>query len=378
MTAIPPYPTLTRLVARNLGCDGAALIASLGAAGVADLADVLAFRQAHLHVPVRWPDEAYMRWRYRWDDAAPGFGPLWLLRREGQLLAMLGLETLLCLHEGTVLEGVRGMDLLVRPDLLETGLGVWLNATLVERHTFALAMGANANSHGIVSRLFRPLRPRRTYTHPLDLGPFMARHWPRWRTVSAAARPAANAGLALRRRWLLHSAMPRQARVEVRPVERLDADCIPAPALRAARAVHVCRDATHLNRRLLENPRRGAQIRVARAGGRLLGYVATATATDPGGRTETHVVDWQCTDAPAFRVLLADTVRVARQARHSCVRVVLQDAEEQQLAVSCGFHAARDDDGRIAGVQSRDSALADRLAQARWKLTDATDDADGF
>lgn len=375
MTALPVYPTLTRVVARSLGLAAAELEGALRPAGPQDFDDVLAFRRQHLHVPIRWPDGDYLRWRYRWTPGGEGFGDFWLLRRAGEPIAALGLESLACRFDSRTLRGVRGMDLLVRPDCRDSGLGVWLNATLIERHPFAIAMGANENSAGMVRRLFRPLRPRRTFTHPLDLGPFLARRWPRLRALAPALGPAANAGLAVRRRWLLGGAagplsFGAQAQLG-------DAD-IPVAAPSEGPAVHVVRDAAYLNRRLLQNPRRPARVRVLPGHGRVAGYMASATGIDPDGRAETHIVDWQCEGADALRRLLAQEVALAREAGHTCVRIVLQDPREEDVAQACGFVPARGDPGRLAGVQSRDAELAARLEQARWALTDASDDVDGF
>ncbi len=365
---------LTRIVARNIGVTPAQLSAGLLNAGAADFDDVLAFRRQHLHASSRWDDAAYLRWRYRFGNAAAGFGDLWVLRRDGATLGILGLENLRCtVGGGDPLDGVRGMDLLVRRDLVDTGLGGWLNQCMLESFPFALAMGANANSMGIVRRMFRPLPARRTFTHPIDARPFAARRWPRLRTAITAAAPVANGALALRGAWHMRGAL---AGLHVEPVPRFTEAMLPAPVVDDPARVHVVRPAAHLNRRLLDNPRRACQVRVAQRGPSPVGYVAWAFGADVEGNTEMHIVDWQCEAPPLLRSLLRVAVGEAFAQACSCVRVVLQDTEEQSIAEAAGFVSARDDDGRITGVQAKDSALARRLVQARWALTDVTDDAD--
>jgi hypothetical protein len=370
-TALPSHAALTKIVARNLGIAPARLAAGLAPAGREDFTAVLAFRRAHLHVTPRWDDAAHLRWRYRFGDAAAGFGDLHLLRREGEIIALLGLEHITCVVDGQALDGVRGMDLLVRRDLHESGLGTWLNQWMVEQHSFALAMGANANSLGIVRRLFQPLAPRLTFTHPIDIAPFAARRWPRLGAVVAAVAPIANAAIALRDGWSLGG---RTRDVDIVPLARF-ADPLPPPA---TASVHVQRLASHLNRRLLDNPRRPCRAVLARRQGRPAGYIAWADTQDAAGNAELLVMDWQYDRPSTFTSLLGAAVAEARTRHCTCVRIVLQDDHEQQLAGAGGFASSQDDEGRVVGVQSRDAALARRLAGARWALTDATDDADGF
>lgn len=373
IAALADHVTLTRIVARNVGLAPRQLAAGLVNAGACDLDDVLAFRHRHLHATLSWDDAAYLRWRYRFGDAAAGFGDLWVLRHDGETLGILGLESLRCVVGGATLDGVRGMDLLVRRDLVDTGLGSWLNQCMLEQFPFALAMGANANSMGIVRRMFRPLPSRRTFTHVIDVRPFASRRWSRWRTAIAAAAPVANGALALRGAWRMRGAL---ADLRVEPVARFTDAALPAPIDHDPARVRVVRTAAHLNRRLLDNPRRACQVRVARRGQLSVGYVVWAFPAHGDGKAEMHIVDWQFESPPVFRALLRVAVGEAISQGCSCVRVLLQDFEEQRLAQGAGFLSARDDDGRITGVQAKDSDLAQRLVQAHWALTDVTDDAD--
>jgi hypothetical protein len=371
-SVVPTHAALSRIVARNLGMTPAQLAADLGPARRDDFDDVLAFRRAHLHVTPRWHDAAHLRWRYHFGDAAAGFGDLQVLRRHGEVIAILGLENLACVVDSARIDGVRGMDLLVRRDVHESGLGTWLNQWMVEQYPFVLAMGANAQSIGIVRRLFQPLPPRLTFTHPIDIAPFAARRWPHMTGVVSAVAPIANAAIALRDS-LAQSGRSRG--LEVQPVDRFTDAMLPKPAVAT---VQVLRTAAHLNRRLLDNPRRPCHAALVRRDGRPAGYMAWADTQDAAGNPELRVADWQCDRPPVFTALLDAAVAEARARHCSCVRVVLQDAREQQLAGAAGFASSARDEGRVVGVQSGDAELAARLARARWALTDATDDADGF
>ena len=370
---IPDHDKLTRLVARSLGVETSTLQLGLNPALLADLPEVAALRREHLHLSEQWDDGAYLRWRYRLGRTNAGFGDLWCLRARGQIMAIIGVEELHAEFDGETFKGAQVMDLLVRPEAQESGLGIWLNQAMLARYDFTLAVGANQNSAGIVRRLFEPLAPRRTFTHPLDLAPFVRRRWP-----ALAATPLAlhvgNAGLALWR-LALRARRPRglalESTTQLDPAQRV-------PATRDAAQVHLHHGSAYLQQRLLQNPRRHLALRMARRQGAVVGLMAWAIETDDRGRPELHVVDWHHDGEDTLLGLLHDAVRAAAAQRCSCVRLMLQDSALQRVAARAGFMPSRDDEGRLCGVQSRDPSLAARLAKARWSLTDMSDDSDGF
>lgn len=370
---IPEHDKLGRLVARSLGLDASALRVGLNPALLADLPDITALRREHLHLGQEWDDSAYLRWRYRFGRSAGGFGELWCLRAGSQLVAIIGVEDLRAELDGQALAGAQVMDLLVRPEAQESGLGIWLNQAMLARHDFTLAVGANPNSSGIVRRMFEPLAPRLTFTHPLDLGPFVRRRWPALAAIPLALR-AGNAGLALWRMALRRRA-PRD--LELHTATQLD-PLQPVPALRAPSRVHLHCDSAYLQQRLLGNPRRRLVLRVARRGNAVVGLIAWSMEFDDRGRPELHVIDWHHDREDTLLGLLHGAVREAASQGCSCVRLTMQDSEAQRVAARAGFMPSRDDEGRLCGVQSRDPALATRLAKARWGLTDVSDDSDGF
>ena len=370
---IPDHDKLTRLVARSLGVEASTLQLGLNPALLADLPEVAALRREHLHLSEQWDDRAYLRWRYRLGRTASGFGDLWCLRARGRIMAIIGVEELQVELDGQALNGAQVMDLLVRPEAQEAGVGVWLNQAMLARYDFTLAVGANQNSAGIVRRLFEPLTPRRTFTHPLDLTPFVRRRWP-----SLAATPLAmrvgNAGLAL---WRLALRTRRPHGLSMENTPRLD-PAQPIPSTRDPAQVRLRHNSAYLQQRLLHNPRRQLTLRVARRQGAVVGLIAWAVESDDRGRPELHVVDWHHDGEDTLLGLLHGAVREAAAQRCSCVRLMLQDDAAQRVAARAGFMPSRDDEGRLCGVQSRDRALAARLARARWSLTDMSDDSDGF
>lgn len=368
---LPEHEKLGRLVARSLGLDATALQLGLNPALLADLPEVIALRGEHLNGS--WDDDTYLRWRYRLGRASGGFGDLWCLRAKGQLLAIIGVEELRIEHDGQMHAGAQVMDLLVRPETQESGLGIWLNQAMLARYDFTLAVGANQNSAGIVRRMFEPLPSRLTFTHPLDLAPFVRRRWPAVAGLPLAMR-VANGGLALRR-LALRRHLPRGLTLE--NTTRLD-PALAVPQKRDPASVHLRRDSAYLQQRLLNNPRRTLVMRVARREGKVVGLIAWAMETDDKGRPELHVIDWHHDNDATLLGLLHDAVREAAAQRCSCVRLNLQDSTTQRAAVRAGFLPSRDDEGRLCGVQSRDAGLAKRLAKARWDLTDASDDSDAL
>ena len=360
-------------MARSLGIEASALQIGLNPALTADLPDITALRREHLQLSDRWDDDAYLRWRYRLGRISGGFGDLWCLRARGQLLAIIGAEELHADLDGRQLHGAQVMDLLVRPEAQESGVGVWLNQAMMERYDFTLAVGSNHNSAGIVRRLFKPLAPRLTFTHPLDMTPFVRRRWPALAAAPLAMR-LGNAGLALRR-LALHSRRPRGLVLE--NATRLDAQQ-PVPGPRDPSCVRLLHHHAYLQERLLHNPRRHLAVRVARRRGEVVGLIAWSVKTDDQGRRELHVVDWHHDQPDTLLGLLDAAVREAALQGCTCVRLMLQDKESQRTAARAGFLRSHLDEGRLCGVQSRDPALATRLAQSGWSLTDLSDDSDGY
>lgn len=372
-TRVPEHARLGRLVARALGLDEAALQAGLAPATLADLPEVLALRREHLGLEGQWDDQAYLRWRYRLGRPGAGFGELWCVRARQELWAIIGVEELEAELDGERIAGAQVMDLLVRPEAKDAGLGIWLNQAMLARHGFTLAVGANPNSAGIVKRMFLPLAPRLTFTHPLDLAPFVRRRWPALASLPLAIR-LANTGLGLRR---LALRLRRPRGLQLRRAEALDpTQRLPVPQERGG--VHLQRSSAVLQQRLLANPRRRLTLCLAQRGPELAGLMAWAAHADDQGRPELHLIHWEADGDATLIALLHEALREAAAQRCSCVRLLLQDTDARGTLQRAGFLPSAQDEGRLCGVQSQDAALAERLASARWRLTELSDDSDGY
>lgn len=369
----PGYDATTRLVARALALDAARLGAALRPATLADLDTIVAFRAAHLGAAIRWDDAAYLAWRYRLGRERAGFTELWLLQPGDAPLAMLGVEALPFILDGQRLDGARVMDLLARADVQGTGVGAWLNLATFRRHAFALAMGANENSAGIVKRLFQPLPERQTYTHPIDCRPFLRRSVDN----AAAGALAGLAGNAAMSAWRTWRRMARPSSLRIEPITRFAADDVPPPAA-APGQLRLLRSAEHLNRRLFDNPRRRYQAIVVRRGEQTLGHLAWLLDEHSGERPELVLSDWQAASERTLGALLVAAIEHARRTGCSCVRMALQDDSTRRVAKRHGFLRLRQGSSQVVGVHAEDAALQARLVSADWALTDISDDLDGF
>ncbi len=374
MGKLPTYEALTRIAARCIGLSPEGLRQALQPATLAEFDAVVDFRRRFLHVAISWNDADYLRWRYGFGRAGCGIAELWRLRRGDEILAVLGVEPVRCELDGRIYDGARGMDLLVRHDLRETGVGVWLNQTMLEQHEYGLAMGANESSAGIVQRMYRPLSPRLTYTYPLDLRPFIHRRWPGAPLLTSAAATVANMGLSV---WRRRPRRPLAAGIRITAATRFFEHDIPTQAALAGQ-VRVVRTADYLNRRLVDNPRCRYEVRLAADDRGAVGYLVWAQQPDADGCLEMSVSDWQCDRPQTLAALLQSAVHTAAQLGCSCIRVVVQDEASRKEALSIGFMPSRGDRGKLAGVQSRDADIVERLSRAEWALTDATNDIDGY
>lgn len=370
---LPSHAQLSRLVARSLGLDAGVLTAGLQRATLAELPAIVAFRRQHLATPPAWDDEAYLRWRYRLGRDGEGFGDLWCLSGNGQLIAMVGVEDLRAELDGQRLEGAQVMDLLARSDVQDSGVGIWLNQAMLARYAFVLAVGANQHSAGIVRRMFEPLPSRLYFTHPLDIRPFLERRWPAIAATPLAVR-AGNGGLAL---WRFGLGCRQPRGLSITRAQQLTPG-IGMPALLSPAHVRLIRDSSYIQKRWLDNPRRAVDVYLAHRGPVLAGCMAWTLDHDENGGSELRVRDWHYDREDAFAALLHAAIREALAQGCTCVRLVIQNASSQRTAARMGFMRSHQDPGRLSGVQSSDPDLADRLAHATWRLTCASDDTDGL
>jgi hypothetical protein len=368
--SLPSHEKLTRLVARSLGLSPQELEQGLNPATDGDVQDILTLRHQLLPATAHWDDEAYLRWRYRL-GSAKGMGELWRLRCRGRLLAIIGVEDVHLELSGQAARGAQVMDLLARSDTQDSGLGIWLNQAMLARYSFTLAVGANKNSSGIVDRMFHALEPRRTFTCPVDAGPFISRRWPSLPAMGLASQ-LGNTYLA-GRRLLLRAQRSRHLSLEA--VQHWPAGASTPPRTSAAR-VAVQHDDAYMQRRLFDYPRHKVVVQIASRRRMAVGHIAWAHSRDPLGRTELHVLDWGYDTTDTLVRLFEAAVEAAVVQRSTCVRLVIQDHREQRAARRAGFFPSNGDPGRICGVQALDPVLAQQLADAQWSLTNLVDDTD--
>lgn len=308
------------------------LSASCRPAVWADLPAILALRTRVIGADIRWDDEAYMAWRYRLGRPQAGGGECWVLVRDGALLGMVGTQDLVLRCDDQSCPALSLMDILIQPELESVGLGVWLNLFIQEQTTATLAIGANANSIGMVSRLFDTLPNRRSFVHPVKLGHFLRKRLPVPGLPHLMAM-GLETMMRLGRALLLAPWLPSS--IQVRPWARLDDALHELNAqLEANDVVHAERTPAQLNWRLLDNPRGSSQVWGAWSKGRLIGYMATQLTPLDGERQALTIVDLVVplpSGRPALRALLWTVLEEAwrHQVEYVSMTSYRQDVERE-------------------------------------------------
>jgi hypothetical protein len=375
MTKTPPLAVTSRLAARALGLSADGLEAALRPATREELPAILAFRRQHLGDRIGWDDARYLPWRYHFGRSDQGFGELWALRREGELLAIIGSETMVCTDGLRTLHGQRLMDILVRPDLADSGLGAWLNQAMFEHTDFTIAVGANRFSKGLVTRLFAPLAPMHTSVHPLHWQPFLERN----RAPASLKHMVARSGGVLMSGWAAALRWQSVHGLALRPVEHFEEglDALPPCALHQSGTVQLVRTGSYLNRRLLANPRVRLETLGAYRGGQRAAYIAWHLRQHPDRAPELYIVDWHIgADRPllSWGVLLRAAIATARQRGCSSVRLATQQSGLPPLRRRHGFFESRDSSTAMVGLHS--GPLAAAWHNVPWALTRLCDDGD--
>ncbi len=377
MRQAPTFETTTRLVARALGADGATLAANLRRAHAGDLAQVLELRRRNLELRFAGIDSEYLQWRYRFGRTDRGLGDLWVLYMGERLLGIVGTEDLVVRHADRRWNGIRTMDILVERSLHNSGLGVWLNQALFRTADFTLAVGANAQSAGLVTRLFRPLPMLQVWKQPIGVGHFLRRRYLGHGRIAGMAIAAANLALLGRRRM---GALAAGKGLEMRPITCFDAAASTLAGPGTGNRVAMERGADYLNYRLFDNPRARYNATGAWRAGKLVGYVAWRPVNGEGGDSWLHVIDWRTSEPDredALPALLGSLAREAELASCSFVLLVQQSVDEQRLLARAGFIGPRPGSEKLVGLHAQDPHVREALSAASWSLTDLDDDNDG-
>ena len=286
--SVLPIEKTARLVARALGCTAEELAAGLRPARADELPAVLELRRQVIGAELNWDDEAYLRWRYQFGPAQEGLATCWVCIQGERLLGMIGVEPVHLQAGDQACNAQVTMDIMVRPELDGAGLGVWINQAICERLGCVLAVGSNPNSRGVIARTFEALPDRRSYTHPLHFGHFMAKRLSRAWLATLASR-LASGGMVLFRLVTLWLASPA---IEVSQTAALGPDVadLLARAQRGGR-VEVTRTVSRLNHRLVNNPRSPARVWLARKGGEVVGMMAVRRTQIEGHRHALQIMD---------------------------------------------------------------------------------------
>ncbi|QDH70014.1 GNAT family N-acetyltransferase [Marilutibacter alkalisoli] len=270
------------------------------------------------------------------------------------------------------------MDLQLAPGLEGAGGGAWMNQAMFRQAPVTLAVGANAQSIGLVRRLFAPLPPRSYCVLPLDAGMFLRRRgFPM--QASAVAGMAVNAGWKLR-----NSVFAPRAPVGIQVEEAASVDSGWLEPLHAAlpdRMACVVPSAEQLQWRLFGNPRARYRLYLAHQDDRCIGYLA-ARRTQSGSNAgdALHIIDWKLaagSETAALTALLRHVVNAAQ--RQGCSKVYTTALAPRSATVfkSQGFLRGRADARLLMGLLATLPLPGMEQASA-WHLTDLSFDSDGY
>ncbi|MDH5538054.1 MAG: hypothetical protein OEY03_01505, partial [Rhizobacter sp.] len=321
MARTPSFEKTTALVSRALKLSPEALRAGFRPANLDDLAQILALRAGVLGGDLRWNDQDYLSWRYHFGSLQRGRGECWVVKIGAQLLAMVGTEEILVRHQGNAVPGLSVMDIAVRPELEGIGLGVWMAMQLCHQSECVVAIGSNANSRAIVSRVLSRVPDRRSYAHLIEFDSmFKRRSKHPW--LAAAAAAMAHGAMSI---WRCAAFATRSRAILVRQLQRFEADSV-EPLIAASQTtleISLGRSAAFLNWRLFDNPRTRYSVWGAWLDARLVGYVAVRPrAADDGTKSlviEDLLVRADDRRGAALLVLLCEALGLA--CAQGCERV---------------------------------------------------------
>lgn len=377
MARVPSYAKTTALVSRALTLTPEALAAGFVPATQLELAQLVDLRRQLIGAELTWDDARYLTWRYHLGSPAHGRGECWVLKRGADVLAMLGSERISVLHQGRAVEGLSVMDIAVRPELEGVGLGVWMAMHLCERTDCVLAIGSNANSRALVSRVFTRLPDRRSCAHLFDFGPTFRRRW-KSRALAGLAAGLVGWGMSL---WRGGASLLRDRSLRIEPLLRFDGSVNALVAQsQSGREISVDRSDRFLNWRLFDNPRSAYLVWAAHDGTSLAGYIAVRTKASEDGKTVLVIEDLQVRaggqGATVLRALLCRVLAQARAQGCERVTVIACHPENEQVLRRLGFFPHRAD-AETLSVRSRDARLNEAIAAgAPWHLTGANTDRD--
>lgn len=376
---IPSFEKTSSLVARGLGVAPAELRASFREAGPEDIPAIVALREAVSGKRDRWNDAEYLSWRYGLGATRRAYARYRLLVHKGEVIAGIGAEEFTLRSPAGTIAAACPMDILSLPQYRSFGLGPWLNQALFQEYPLVVALGANSNSMGLVSRLYSLLPGRLCWQFPLDLSTYLQKRV-RNPLLYALISPVATVAVRVRGAWATRR-FPRH-RARIKQIRRFDAALDAALAQDACNnEVSILRSADYLNWRYCDNPRASYGILQMHASGSdVIGYVVYRKTAPANEARRVEITEWWLapsappdTLSALMGALLADVhhfwpAYVAAMALGEPLHKQLREAgfiRRSGEHNATGFHCTQAD--LLAAIQS----------VGLWKLTDLGDDVDG-
>jgi len=377
MVRVPSYEKTTLLVSRALKLTPEALVAAFVPAVQQELAQIVEIRKQVIGKALVWDDFRYLAWRYHLGSPDRGRGDIWVVKRGGEVLAMIGCERISVLYQGRAVSGLSLMDTAVRPELEGVGLGVWMVMQLCEQSDCALVIGSNAQSRAIVSRVLTRLPDRRSYAHLIEFESTFVRRWKiRWLAVVGAGLARWSMKL-----WRAGAWLTRDRSVRIEPLLRFDAS-VNRLVTQSQTEHEIClaRSDQFLNWRLFDNPRSSYSVWAARVGMELAGYIALRSCVLQDGSKALIIEDLLVhaggNGAAVLKVLLCQAFDQALAQGCGRISVIACHPDNERVLRKLGFFRHRAD-AETLSVRCRDSQLNEAItAGAPWHLTGANTDRD--
>jgi hypothetical protein len=376
--ATPSFAKTSGLVARALGMSAEQLHASFRPATTADLPAILDVRRRVIGDQLRWDDERYLRWRYDFEGRRRGRNRCLVVAQNGRLMGFIGTEDVWLVRGEDALPALSLMDIMLDPALDGSGLGIWLNMAVFDRHPHVIEIGANPNSIGLIRRLYRILAIRNHFVSPVNLGRYVRT---RLKLGAASTLLAGPVNLGVRTMmWATSRRAPYTWGFA--PIRRFDESVHDLFDRRWNPAeVTFARTSSYLNWRLFENPRAIYEVMGAYRSGRLIGYMAFQVTTRYDGLSELGVVDWLVDaeyGARAFRQLLLRGRAEALRRNLDLMSVTPLHRASERLLPALGF-IRQTHEFNTVGVRFREPLAWPELHDpSRWFLTEANTDRDGL
>lgn len=370
------YDAVVRIVSRNMRMQPAELEASLRPASGTDMHAIAELRRSGGSAGISWDDAKYLYWRYATEQPTQPFGLLYKLDLGGEIVASIGIENYLLRLDGRLIDACSAMDLFVKQEYRETGLGAWLNLALQKRHPVVLALGANESSIGVARATYRQMAARRIFQLPIDVSHLVDRLIP----IPLVARGISRASnLAFHFLQILRTSPSGEGKAEFLEVDTFGPEWDSVFLNRNDGAIEIARSVGLLNWRYVRSPRARYNIIAAYETGSPVGYAVLRMPQAPD-RQHAYLADWYLavtSRTDLARGLMSRVVRAARVAGATHVSATAMGSAAERFLRVGGMFARRNRAVFGVGCDS-DAQLEARLSDAsRWNLTGLGDDSDG-